>query len=301
LVHLVALGTDTAGSVRIPAAVTGNVGLKTTAGRWSLQGIVPLSPTLDTPGPLTRTVEDAIWAFAAIDPRTSDPTEFIRQSDGFDLSSLRMARADETLWEDLDAGIEDAVHNALGELTRAGATQSNLNMPEVAEATAIHRKGSVLSAELDEFLLNELPECRDRLHPIIASRVRDGGDVSAREFLSRLRLLKRISRAADRYFDAVDVIVSPTVALTPPALEDVEEIETYRQKNFKSLRNTNTASSLGLCALTIPVGLDACGMPVGLQFMTRANDEARLLAIGRACERKLGTAVERLGVASMRL
>jgi len=297
---LVALGTDTAGSVRIPASVTGNVGLKTTAGRWSLQGIVPLSPTLDTPGPLTRTVEDAIWAFAAIDPHTKDHETCIRNAEDFDLSSLRIAMADDTLWQDLDAGIEDAVNTALKEIVDAGASQSSLAMPEVAEATSVHRKGSVLSAELDEFLMNELPDCRERLHPIIASRVHDGGDISAREFLGRKRQLKRIAQAANSHFERIDVIVSPTVALTPPTLAEVEEIEVYRARNFKSLRNTNTASSLGLCALTIPVGLDACAMPVGLQLMAKANDETRLLAIGRACERKLGTAIERLGIAPMR-
>lgn len=296
---LVALGTDTGGSVRIPAAMTGNVGLKTTAGRWSLDGIVPLSPTLDTPGPLARDMEDVVWAFAALDTGVADAASFITQSEGFELPRLRMAMADDALWQELDDGIEATVEAALKELGRAGATTSTLAMPEVAIATDMHRQGSIASAELDEFLLNELPECRDKLHPIIASRVRDGGDISAREFLGRKRQLQDIARSASGYFDDIDVIVSPTVAITPPILQDIEEIDEYRKNNFMSLRNTNVANCLGLCALTIPVGLDSANMPVGLQLMAAANNEAHLLAIGRACEAVLGNARQRMGRAPL--
>lgn len=296
---LIALGTDTGGSVRIPAAMTGNVGLKTTAGRWSLDGIVPLSPTLDTPGPLARDMEDAVWAFAALDPAVDDAAGFIAQTEGFEPGRLRMAMADDDLWQELDDGVAAAVQGALQELERAGASTSSLDMPEAAIATDMHRQGSIASAELDEFLLNELPECRDRLHPIIASRVRDGGDISAREFLGRRRQLAKIAQSAGRYFDEIDVIVSPTVAITPPILGDVEDIDEYRKHNFMSLRNTNVANCLGLCALTLPVGLDSAGMPVGLQLMAAANSEARLLAIGRACEAVLGNAQQRLGRAPL--
>lgn len=296
---LIALGTDTGGSVRIPAALTGNAGLKTTAGRWSLDGIVPLSPTLDTPGPLARNMLDLSWAFAALDPQVDDAAALLKRTEDFALSGLRMAIADDALWTDLDAGIEDTVELALQELVKAGASKQKIDMPEVSIATDMHRQGSIASAELDEFLLNELPECRDKLHPIIASRVRDGGDISAREFLGRKRQLARITRSARQYFNEVDVIVSPTVAITAPTMDEVDDIDEYRKFNFKSLRNTNVANCLGLCALTIPVGLDSKRMPVGLQLMAAADNEEQLLAIGRACETVLGSSRERLGIATL--
>ena len=111
---LLALGSDTAGSVRIPASMTGNVGLKTSFGRWSLEGIFPLSPTLDTAGILTRTVADAVFGFAAMDPEHQGRAlEFIHQASHCTTSDFAIGRGESVLWEECDPGIVESVETAV--------------------------------------------------------------------------------------------------------------------------------------------------------------------------------------------
>ncbi len=292
---MVALGTDTGGSVRIPASMTGNVGLKTTAGRWSLQGIVPLSPTLDTPGPLAKTVTDTAWAFGALDPAWGHAPSLMSAIDHMSVTSIRIGIARTLVWEDLSPGIEESVTAFLDQIAKAGARCRDIDMPEIEHATAMHRLGGVASAELDELLTTQLPESRPTLHESIASRISDGGDMSAREYLTRRRAIDSMTLSAASYFDDVDVIAMPAVAITPPKMSDVEKLEDYRAANFASLRNTNVANCLGLCAITIPAGLDKAGMPTGLMLMGRAMAEEQLLAAALAIETRLGTPAARLG------
>jgi len=290
-----ALGTDTGGSVRIPASVTGNVGLKTTSGRWSIDGIVPLSPTLDTPGPLARTVTDVAWAFGAIDGAWGHAPSLLSRIANADLRQVRIAIARNTVWDDLDPGIGEAVESCLADIAAKGARRHDITMPEIDDATALHRLGGVVSAELDEFISAEIPESRKTLWDGIAARVSDGGDISAREYLKRRRALTTMAEQANRHFESADVIAMPTVASTPPSMDSVAKLEDYRAANFASLRNTNVGNCLGLCAITLPAGLDAADMPVGLMLMARAFDEEHLLAIALAIEAALGTPDERLG------
>lgn len=296
---LLALGTDTAGSVRIPASMTGTVGLKTGFGRWPVDGIVPLSPTLDTAGVLTRSVADACYAFATLDAAWGNPQDFAERTRGLPVSHLRIGTGAETLWEDCSPGVAEAVQQALEELSSAGAHIIELPMPEAAEAIALLRLGSVVSAECDAFLESELPAWRETLDPIITSRIADGGDIPAREYLLRLRRLKELGMMTAARFAKVDVIAAPTVAITPPALSEVGTVKQYRPSNFGTLRNTCVANYCRLCALTLPVGLDRAGMPVGLQLMAPHGSEERLLAVGRCIEDVLGDGRQRLGVAPM--
>lgn len=282
----VALGTDTAGSVRIPASWTGTVGLKTTARRWSTAGIVPLSTTLDTAGVLARTVADVAFAFRALEPST------FGASDPVVLDRVRFGRAPAELWSDASPGVVEAVEAALDELpvTRWPAVE----LP-AAEALELFGLGGPVAAELDSFLSIELPEWRATLDPNVAARVSSGGDIEAREYLRRLARLRTLAMLAEAVFDDVDIVVSPTVANTPPRLVDLESPEAYRTANLLALRNTSVVNYLGLCALTVPCGLDRAGMPVGLQLIGRPFGEARLLAVGEAIERSLGTSRQRLG------
>jgi len=283
---LVALGTDTAGSVRIPAAWTGTVGLKTTAGRWSTQGIVPLSTTLDTAGVLARTVEDLAWAFRALDPWHDGPIV------PADLGAVRIARAPERLWTELSPGVGEAVEGALRELSLAAA---EVALP-VDEALELFGVGGPVSAELDGLLSHELPAVRATLDPNVAARVASAGELTVREYLRRRHALVAMGEAAAAVFDEVDVVVCPTVANTPPRVEDVAEPDAYRAQNLLALRNTSVANYLGLCAVSLPCGLDAAGMPVGLMLLAAAHDEARVLAVARAMEARLGSGRERLGL-----
>lgn len=285
---LLALGTDTAGSVRIPASFTGCAGLKTTAGRWSTEGVVPLSTTLDTVGLLARNVADLAYGFAALDPDWGEPADFLADHDRLVPADLRIGIAGKELWETCEPDIAATVRNALDTLNKAGARLADLEFPEAGEAMRMLRLGSVASAECDAFLEAELPDWRDVIDPTVASRIADGGSISAREYLRRLTWHAERGRSAAARFADIDVIAAPTVPIRPPRVDELSTLEAYRPRNFASLSHTCVANYLGLCAITLPAGLDETSLPVGLMLMAPAYHEERLLAVALACERVLG-------------
>ena len=293
---VVALGTDTAGSVRIPAAFTGKVGLKTTAKRWSLDGIVPLSPTLDTAGVLTNCVEDAAVAFATIDPATPSFEALEASFAGLETAGLKLGRCDRLFWDDLSPGVGEAVEGALGELGNAGASTTAIDLAEIEPTYALFRQGGPVSFELHRFLSQRLPEWFETLDPNVQSRVGDAGNLPESEYQERLATMATWAESVDEQLAEVDVLVAPTVAITPPTMEEVATSEGYGPRNLLSLRNTSIVNYLGLCAVTLPVGLDSAGMPVGLMLIARGGTDAQLLGVATAVERTLGTGRERLGV-----
>jgi len=288
---LLALGTDTAGSVRIPAAMTGAVGVKTTRGRWSTDGIVPLSPSFDSPGLLARSVADARLAFHALDAQPAPPAPPVR--------ALRLGVCEAPFWDECSAGVAKAVQRALDELAGAGAELVPLPLAEVDETLAIFRAGHLAAVELYEFLHAELGEWMATLDPVVAARMADAGELAAHEYLRRRRRLGTLAAGAARRLRAVDAIAAPTVPITAPPLAEVQDAQAYRRCNLLALRNTSVANLLGLCAVTVPVGLDAAGIPVGLQLCARGGHDAALLALAESCERVWGSAFERLGPAPL--
>ncbi len=293
---LVALGSDTAGSVRIPASMTGCVGLKTSFGRWPVSGIFPLSPTLDTAGILTRTVADSVTAFSAIDPhQRSYGPRLAREVSRCQPSDFVLGSGENALWADCESGIVEAVDAALRELSEAGVKIVDAALPEAAPAIELLKVGSVVAAEIDEMLTSTAPQWRDTLDPLVSSRIKDGGSISATEYLQRRRKLHSLSQLAATRFETCQVMISPTVAISPPRVSDVDSIDTYRPKNIGALRNTCAANYLGLCAITLPVGLDQSKMPVGLQLIAPRLHEETLLAIATCLEKILGNAAQRLG------
>jgi aspartyl-tRNA(Asn)/glutamyl-tRNA(Gln) amidotransferase subunit A len=119
--------------------------------------------------------------------------------------------------------------------------------------------------------------------------------LSARDYLARIARLRALARSAASRLDAVDVIASPTLCLTPPLMSDIADADNHLRVNRRIVRNTLAVNYLGLCAITTPVGRDRAGMPVGLQLTAPARAEEPLLAIALAAERVLGTAADRLG------
>lgn len=290
----IALGTDTAGSVRVPASMTGTVGLKTTAGRWPLDGIVPLSITLDTPGILVRSVADAALVFEIIDvycgKRKPKPV-----AEAVDLANVRMGMCSDHFWQDCPDDIAGVTRQALSVLENADATRVDFELPETEAAYELFRQGSVVSSELRAFLDEELPDWIDTLDPNIAFRMSATVDIDSDEIAKRRKRMAEISASAHKRFEAIDVLVSPTVPITAPKAGDVVDGKAYSSANLMALKNTCIANLLGLCAITMPVGLDASGIPVGLQLMARANEEEKLLSVALAIEEELGTGPQRLG------
>ena len=147
---LLAFGTDTGGSVRIPASVTGSVGLKTTKGRWPTDGIVPLSPTFDTPGILARSAVDAAFAFESLDGETVPPLA--------DLAGIKLAAAEYFFWEGTDPGVAERVEEALQLAAAAGVSRSDLALSGAAEVYELYHRGGIVSAELYSFLSAHLAD-----------------------------------------------------------------------------------------------------------------------------------------------
>ncbi|MEQ9503005.1 MAG: amidase [Deltaproteobacteria bacterium] len=284
---LVALGTDTAGSVRVPASMTGNVGMKTTKGRWSTEGIVPLSTSLDTPGILTRTVEDAIVAFETIDGATVPDTP--------DLSSLRFGVPGAPFFDECDPGIAEAVESAAGALAACGARVTPVDVPEGEAARQLFRAGGVAAQELYAFLKTELEDRIEHLDPVVRDRVVGVAEEPAYQYVARLEEIRRLSDAGDARIAPFDAWLTPTCAGTPPEVASITDIEAYRRANMLALRNTSIVNCLGQCAVTIPIALDPEGMPIGLHLIGRRGEDHRLLAVARSVERALGTTEVRIG------
>lgn len=282
-----AIGTDTAGSVRIPAAWTGNVGVKTTKGRWSTAGIVPLSTTLDTPGVLAATVSDAAFGFAALD---GDAGSFDARLGALGPleRKARLGFAQGVFRDGCSPGVYEAVEAGLSRLEAAGlASVREVELPGVDAAKAIFDLGGPTAIELYHFLSREIPEWLDDMDPAVKDRLRKAADTPAAEYLRRRAEMSAAHEKAVVGFGDLDAIVSPTVAITPPLLTELEDLSVYRTRNLATLRNPGLVSFLGLCAVSLPCGEDAAGLPVGLQLIGRPMDEARLLSLAAAFETPL--------------
>lgn len=295
-----ALGTDTAGSVRVPASMTGVAGLKTTAGRWSTQQIVPLSSTLDTPGLLARSVDDLAFAFAALDGALYGKGKGKGLPDVPDLADLTFGVPEAFFWDDCSPGIAEAVQSAIRQLEAAGARIVKVDLPRTDEAYLLFQQGGLAASELAAFLQAELPEMLDALDPNVAARIKAADDIPAWEYVRRRNMIESLSATAVERIARIDALLTPTVALTPPTLDSLIPEGAYPKANMHALRNTVMGNFMGLCGLTLPVGKDAAGMPVGLQVLAAPWQDARLLAIGQAIEARLGNARAILGVPPVR-
>lgn len=286
-----ALGSDTAGSIRVPAAMTGGVGLKLTAGRWPMKGVVPLSHTLDSLGVMTASVADLEAALSACGdamvpkaPRSLD--------------RLRLGVLNSAPRVNAEAGIDETFARALRELEAAGARCVDIDFPEARDANALFRSGGLVAAELEAFLTFKLPSHRRQLGPLLAESVAQGGDLSASDYRQRLADFQRLGqRAAQRFRAAgIDALVLPTTPLTPPRRDEVATPSAYAAADAQILRHTAFVNYLRWCALSLPIGADNVGMPVGLQLAVPGFAEPQLLAVAAAVERCLGTPGERLGL-----
>lgn len=296
---VLALGSDTTGSVRMPASWTGTVGLKVSRGRWSCDGLLAQSETLDTPGLLARSVEDAALAFAAIDGVREEPFAWLDALGPRDLAQLRVGVVRRPFFESCSPGVVDAVERALSEIEQAGATLVDLDLPEATPAYELWRNGHLSAPEAYATLTSSFPAWLDTIDPNIWARMRQFGEMPAAEYINRRRRVLGWMESVDRRLADVDAFITPTIPITAPRLADVENFDGYRHHNTTASRNAAILSLLDVCALTVPVGLDAVGIPVGLQVAARRGTEPRLLAIGLAIERCLGTAPQRLGLPPM--
>ena len=164
------------------------------------------------------------------------------------MTGVRIGVGDPFLWRDCDPGIAETVQEAVDALVRAGAVARDFTLPEAEAAYGVFLDGGLSAIELRSFLDRELPEWLDQLDPVIAPAVRNAESLSARDYLARVARLGDLARTAAPRLDAVDVIASPTLCLTPPLMSDVADADSHLRVNRRIVRNTVAVNYLGLCA-----------------------------------------------------
>ncbi|MFD2437598.1 amidase family protein [Modicisalibacter luteus] len=191
------------------------------------------------------------------------------------------------------------MQEAIRQLEAAGARIVTLDLPRTDEAYQLFQLGGLAASELAAFLNTELPDMMDSLDPNVAARIKAADDIAAWEYVRRRNMIEALSASAAERLAHVDALLTPTVAITPPTLDSLVPEGAYPKANMHALRNTVMANFMGLCGLTLPVGKDAAGLPVGLQLLAGPWQDARLLAVGRAIEDKLGNSLAILGEPTM--
>ena len=294
-----ALGSDTSGSVRVPAAFCGTFGLKTSAGRWEKDGIVPLSPSVDTAGLLALSAADACWGFALLDPVTrSNPKAFIKRCTHTkkSMQGIRIGIIG-ALFEACEGAIDERVMAAVKQLEAAGATLVNLDWPYLEEAYQLFLEGGLSALEFPAFI--KTPQRKawfDQLASSTKMRFAHLTDAdlaqAPQKIAEKNALIQTFNHAAEAVLQTVDFAVCPTCPISAPTLAYVEQnIEQYKERNFKALRNTQVANLQQLCAATLPCGLDDSGLPVGLQLMMGHNQDQQLMQWCCAVEAIIGDAL----------
>lgn len=271
-----AIGSDTGGSVRIPAAWNDLVGLKTTAGRLTLEGVVPLALKFDTIGPLTRSVEDAAQLLALMEGSKAPDLR------GASLKGRRLAVLRTVLLEDTRPAPLAAFESAVQRLQAAGAAVDYIDVPEAREAVDL--SGLLITSEAYGLWKDVIEANPDAMYSEILARFRLGSTQSAADYVAGWVKLDAARAAYDAATAGYDAVIGPSSAILPPNLERLNtEEDYYVTENLLSLRNTRVGNMLGLCGLTLPTGIPSCG----IMFLCAPDLEEHLLRIGAAAEEAL--------------
>jgi aspartyl-tRNA(Asn)/glutamyl-tRNA(Gln) amidotransferase subunit A len=279
----VAIGTDTGGSVRLPAAWCGTVGLKVTAGRISTYGVLPLSSTLDTPGPLARSVEDAALIFRVLngpdprDPQTLawapvDPLPTLRRG----VAGLRLGVLPDVERVGVDKEVLAAYDASIETFAKLGAQIVRPALPhrftDYAAAT-----GRIIGAEGYRFVGHLVDDASLPVDPHIRPRIQLGKGVSSRDYLLTLAQREEHKRAFATALAEVDALLTPTTQTPAIPIDQADQSGT-------AAHFTRAGNYLGLCAVALPDGFTAGGLPLSLQILCHAGDDPMALRIGWAYE-----------------
>jgi aspartyl-tRNA(Asn)/glutamyl-tRNA(Gln) amidotransferase subunit A len=270
-----ALGTDTGGSVRIPSALCGLVGFKPTARRVPIDGVVPLSTSLDSIGPLANSVEccaivDAVFAGEPIAVRDTAP-----------LAGLRLGIPRQFVMEELDATVAKAFERACKALAAKGVKVEQIDLPQLNELPTINTKGGFAAAEAYAWHRKLIARRGKDYDPFVQPRIMRGKEMSAADYIELLQaradLQKRVASVTSNH----DAVAMPTCAITAPTLAEVSTPEGFTKKNMLLLRNTSVGNFLDRCAISLPCHAEG-ELPVGFMLMGETMADKRLLAIARA-------------------
>lgn len=271
-----AIGSDTGGSVRIPSAWNDLVGLKTTSGRLTLEGVVPLCLKFDTVGPLTRTVEDAALLLGAMEGHKGPDLR------GATLAGRRFAALQTSVLDDIRPEPLAAYENAVERLRAAGATVEKLAVPELEDAMA--QSPVLFAAEAYGLWRDVIEAAPEKMFPQILERFRSGQDVTGPDYVAAWTKVDAARAAWDAATAGFDAVLAPTAPNLPPNLERLgSDADYYVTENLLTLRNTRVGNLMGLCALTLPTGVPSCG----IMLLGAPDMEEALLRVGVAAEAAL--------------
>jgi aspartyl-tRNA(Asn)/glutamyl-tRNA(Gln) amidotransferase subunit A len=282
-----ALGSDTAGSIRIPAALCGIVGFMPSYGLVSLRGVIPLAWSYDHVGPMTRTVRDAalvLQEIAGYDPGDitsiafpgADYVAAVDGAGGAPAPRLGVARSH--FFADLDPEVAAAVERALGVLAGLGATLRDVEI-------AVDEDRTVARAETYAYHRPWLDKTPERYQPDTLRRIRTGEAVTGADYVDRWRDLQRMRRAAPALFADVDLIVMPTTVVPAPTIAELAaRPDELRPREIILMRNTRMFDVLGTSGISVPCGTTAAGLPIGLQIIGAPGADAAVLRLAAAYE-----------------
>lgn len=274
-----AIGTDTGGSVRIPAALCGIAGLKTSDGCWPVDGMLALSPTFDTIGLLCRSVADADLVFSVIDQSAALPE---RRPD-----SIRLGRPTNHYFDDLDPEVASRVEAAIERLGNAGVRITEIEVPEVGECDEIfsHVLGPELLARLGR---ERFAEARHMMDPAVRGRIEVGHYVSADSYIRAINRRRELVELGAQRMIGLDGWIMPVTPILPVPVAEFDQPERAIPLELGITRNSQPGNIFAQCGLSIPIPGERGSLPVGLQITGRNGADAELLAIGHTIERVLG-------------
>jgi aspartyl-tRNA(Asn)/glutamyl-tRNA(Gln) amidotransferase subunit A len=272
-----ALGTDTGGSCRIPAAYNGIVGFKPTQRRVPLDGAVPLSPTLDSIGPLARTVKccavlDAVLANEPVTPLQPRP-----------IKGMRLAVPTTVALDDLDDAVAKAFERALERLAGEGALIERIAVPEFLDVAPMSVKGGFAAAESYAWHRYLIVAKGDVYDPRVAGRILRGESQSAADYIDLLDARKSLVARATARLAPYDALVLPTTANTPPRIADMKDDQAFTKANLLSLRNCTLINMIDGCGISLPIHRDG-EVPVGLMLAATGGSDHRIFELAAAME-----------------
>src|SRR5580693_2137440 len=272
-----AIGSDTGGSCRIPAAYNGIVGFKPTQRRIPLEGGVPLSFTLDSFGPLARTAQccavlDAVLANEPVRPLQPRP-----------IKGMRLAVPTTVALDELEDEVARAFDRALATLSRQGALIERIAVPEFLDVAAMNAKGGFAASESYAWHRYLLTSKGDVYDPRVASRILRGESLSAADYIDLLGARRSMIARAERRIAPYDALALPTTANTPPRIADLADDKAFTKANLLSLRNCTLINMMDGCAISLPAHREG-EVPVGLMLAASGGSDRRIFELAAAME-----------------
>ncbi|HML07344.1 MAG TPA: amidase [Xanthobacteraceae bacterium] len=269
----IAIGSDTGGSVRIPAALCGLVGFKPSRQRVPTDGAFPLSYSLDSVGPLARSVADCAKADAILAAEDFLPLEPVA------LAGLRFGVVQGLPLETLDETVGAAFAAAIRRLEEASARLTHEALPVLDDMRAVYAKGGILPAEACAIHRDRLQRRAADIDPNVRARIERSLAITAADYVDMQRERARLVRAMNSRLAALDVLVMPTTPIVAPTMAEVKDAKDFAVRNALLLRNTSIVNFFDLCAISLPL---AATLPVGLMLVARNGEDRGLLRIAAA-------------------